>query len=650
MSTYISKKRPRVSRLLRSAALLSCAWLWLCARAADPQPYKVEITSSDSSLEATLNATSELATLRGTAPVGPFALIGRARGDLDRLKTVLESFGFYQGSVTITIDGVRLDDPTLAETLNSAPADRDAVVKISCTTGPLYRLRAIDIDGEAPDAARDALGLKTGDPAVAADVLAGGEKLQTSLQDRGYAFARVDPPVAYEDPANRVLDVRFHVVTGSRVKIGRIRFRGLKLMREAFVRQRLLVHTGDDYGATKIEQARNDLLGLGVFTTVSVTLGNKADENGAVPVTFQVRERQQHAASINGAYSSDLGGSAGFSWTNRNTSGKADSLSFAASVINLGGSATTGVGYDASVKYGLPEFGHRDQTLQLSVGALKQYLDAYDQTAATVGAMLNRKLSGIWSANVGFTAEQEHIIQESISQTSTDPDCTAPNPLLRPESVQKCTFNYTMLSFPMGVLYNTTGLNSPLEDARHGIRASLNFTPTLSIGHPNARFLITQANISFYLDLNDVGLSHAPGRSVIALRALAGLAQGAGQVSLPPDQRFYAGGSGTIRGYKYQSVGPTFFDGKPVGGTAIDAGSAEWRQRIGANFGTAVFVDAGQVSATLKPLAGEVRVGVGAGVRYYTAIGPIRLDIAAPVNKGPGDDAFEIYIGLGQAF
>ncbi len=119
---------------------------------------------------------------------------------------------------------------------------------------------------------------------------------------------------------------------------------------------------------------------------------------------------------------------------------------------------------------------------------------------------------------------------------------------------------------------------------------------------------------------------------------------------MPPDQRFYAGGSGTIRGYKYQSVGPTFFDGKPVGGTAIDAGSAEWRQRIGANFGTAVFVDAGQVSANLKPLAGAVRVGVGAGVRYYTAIGPIRLDIAAPVNKGPGDDAFEIYIGLGQAF
>jgi translocation and assembly module TamA len=63
-----------------------------------------------------------------------------------------------------------------------------------------------------------------------------------------------------------------------------------------------------------------------------------------------------------------------------------------------------------------------------------------------------------------------------------------------------------------------------------------------------------------------------------------------------------------------------------------------------------VFVDAGQVTASGAPGSGVWRVGTGIGARYYTAIGPIRLDVAVPVNKQPGGDAFELYFGIGQAF
>jgi translocation and assembly module TamA len=216
------------------------------------------------------------------------------------------------------------------------------------------------------------------------------------------------------------------------------------------------------------------------------------------------------------------------------------------------------------------------------------------------------------------------------------------------------------------LIFNTTGLDSPLEDATHGIRASFNESPTLSLGTKNAKFFITQGNFSYYFDLHHLGLNSDPGRSIMAFHALAGLAQGAGQFSLPPDQRFYAGGSGTIRGYRYQSVGPQFDDGNPIGGTAINAGQAEYRQRIGQSLGFVVFLDAGQVSQTVNPLDSTLRFGTGAGVRYYTPIGPIRLDIGVPINREGGGvtkgfiageeitrskgDAFEIYIGLGQSF
>ena len=112
-------------------------------------------------------------------------------------------------------------------------------------------------------------------------------------------------------------------------------------------------------------------------------------------------------------------------------------------------------------------------------------------------------------------------------------------------------------------------------------------------------------------------------------------------------------------------------DGNPIGGTAIVAGTVEFRQRFAGNFGGAVFIDGGQVSASLKPLPNDIRVGMGLGIRYYTPIGPIRFDVAVPTQRRTGryytstdpktglplatqreksDDAFEIYIGLGQAF
>ncbi|HEX4676248.1 MAG TPA: POTRA domain-containing protein, partial [Steroidobacteraceae bacterium] len=227
------------------------------ARAADPQSYKVDLTSTgNSEMNATLKATSDLITLRGSAPVGPFGLIGRARSDLDRLKTVLESYGYYQSYVAITIDGLALDDPTLGEELTAKASRDDARVKITFSLGEVYHLRRIDIDGELPKSVEDKLALKSGELAIASQVLAAGERLQTALEDEGYAFAKVDPPIAHEDPANRVLDVSFHVVTGARVNIGEIRIRGLKRMNEPFVRKRLLVHKGELYGASKIEKAR----------------------------------------------------------------------------------------------------------------------------------------------------------------------------------------------------------------------------------------------------------------------------------------------------------------------------------------------------------------------------------------------------------
>jgi len=287
----------------------------------------------------------------------------------------------------------------------------------------------------------------------------------------------------------------------------------------------------------------------------------------------------------------------------------------------------------------IPDFLHRDQSLLFAVQAIKQQLQAYDQKAQTASVTLSRKLSSVWTVSAGLSTTDETILQ--VINTSPVPPFT-PDPA--------ATFNYTLIAMPFKVIYDSTNLPTPLEDPRHGFRASLSLTPTLAIGHPNATFLISTLTVSTYFDLNNL-LPIAPGRSVLAARGLAGVAEGAGELSLPPDQRFYAGGTSTIRGYGYQLVGPMFpHTDNPTGGTAITTGGLEFRQRLYTNWGVVAFVDAGQVSASLKPLPDDIRVGTGAGMRYYTPIGPIRFDIAVPVGRRQGEDSFEVYIGLGQAF
>ena len=596
-------------------------------RAADPQPYRVDIASTgDASQDAILRATSDLLTLQSNAPVSPFGLIARARSDVDRLKTALESFGYYQSSVTIKINGLALTDPGLAEILASLPAKSDARVTIGFAPGPLYHVRAVTIDGELPASAQNLLPLKPGAPAVAASVVGAGAQLLAALDEQGYAFAKVDPPIAYEDQVDSVLDVTFHVETGPRVRIGEIRLEGLQHVRAQTMQRKLVLHTGDQYSSSAVERARHDLLSMGVFAAITVQVGTAVDDSGGVPITFQFRERPGHAATINVAYSSDLGGSGGLTWSDRNLFGNAQQLNVSASVINLGGSATTGLGYDTGVKFIQPDFFRPDQSLQVAVGAVKQYLQAYDQTALTSGVTVSRKLNKNWTVNAGVTTAEEQIIQEGA------------------------THDYTLVALPLSVSYDSTDLNSPLDDPRHGMRDSVSVAPTRSLGQTSATFIITQVKIAAYYDFEHL-FDTGAGRSVLAARALAGFAKGAATFSLPPDQRFYGGGSGTIRGYRYQAVGPQFPDGTPEGGTAITAGSVEFRQRVGANYGFAVFADGGQVSSSLRPLASSFYTGLGAGIRYYTPIGPVRFDFAVPLKHYISNgDPFEIYVGLGQAF
>lgn len=603
----------RIVLLLLISLLIGTSWAW----AADPQPYAVTLKpTGNAALDQALHDASQLVSLQKNAPVGPFALVTRARDDASRFQTALSSFGYYKAATTLTIDGHPLDDPSLPDLLGKAPADPPAQVVANFELGPQFHLGKVTIEGEVPASARAALGLAPGAPAVASDVLAAQQRLLAAIRSAGHPLAKVDLPPVTLRPAADLMDVTFQANEGPYAKIGTISISGLNTVNESYVRQRLLLHSGEQFNPEAIEAARADLVGTGVFSVVRISPADHLAPDGTIPVSIDVTERPLHAVELGIAYSTDLGLNPTAAWHDRNLFGNAEQLNIFAGA-NLGGDAVTKPGYNAGIQFIKPDFLARDQSLEIDLDAVKQSLQAYDQRALFERIQINRRLFEHWTIGYGLSGEQEEITQEGIRA------------------------NYNLIGIPLSAKFdNTDSLFNPTR----GFRLALLVTPTESLGHSNATFMISQITGSTYIDLS------GGGRTVLAMRGLIGKAFGAQQFSLPPDQRFYAGGSGTVRGFRYQSVGPQFPDGNPQGGTAISAGSVELRQRIVGNWGAVGFIDAGQVTADGSPFTSNWRIGAGVGARYYTSIGPIRLDVAVPLNRRPNDDAFELYIGIGQAF
>ena len=625
-----NKEANRVAFRPPLAGVLAAMLAVTATHAANPVTYRVIFEpTGDAALDTLLRQSSSLERLRGKLKVGPFALLSRAEADRKTFITVLESKGYDSGAVSITIDGRKVTDPSLAEHLRGAPAASPAIVTVRVIEGPLYHIGAIETPGLTEPEAATALGIHPGDPAEAGPILAASATLMARLKNDGYAFASVAAPIAYADPTGHTLALHYPVTMGSRVLIGRIGFTGLRDMQAPFLARHIKLRRGQRYSETALASARDALLGLGVFSSVTPRLAKAADPPGEVPVNFAVSEEKRYAVSLGVTYESDLGIASDVSWMDRNVFGEAQRLTLSLGVTGIGEpgrtrTATFGQhtytiepGYDAKATYQVPDFRSVGQSLTATVEARKEYLPAYSRTGLLANMSIARPIAPHLTGHYGLGFIAERVQQEGVERT------------------------YDLAQIPLALTYDTT---NSLLDPTSGIRAALAVTPTLPLGGSSGLFVSTEVTASTYLDLE------GGGRGVLALRGALGRVFGASQFQLPPDQRFYAGGTGTVRGFTYQTVGPLFADGIPEGGTAIDAVEAEFRQRIGKSFGIAPFIDAGQVSGNGTPFAGTLRVGVGLGVLYYSGIGPIRVDVGTPINRAPGSASIAVYIGLGQAF
>jgi translocation and assembly module TamA len=371
---------------------------------------------------------------------------------------------------------------------------------------------------------------------------------------------------------------------------------------------------GQVFSPGAVERTRREFLQLGVFDTVRARTGQRLDEAGRLPVTFATTDRPRNAAGFSLAYETNYGPTGRIYYERRNVFGNAERLRLEAEGSRLG-LGTEDSNARIAANFRRPALLDGRTSLVVDAQALRERLKAYDRDAIVLAVTLEHPLADRWILQAGPVLDIGRVGRDG----QLDPS--------------------QLVGMLVGLRFDTT---DSVLDPRSGIRAQANVIPYAGIDGSDG-FIRAVGTIRTYFDL------FGDGGSVVALRGTLGSISGA-EATVPLDKRFYSGGGGSVRGVSYQSIGPRDSQNRPEGGVSLAEASVELRQRIRGSFGMVAFLDAGTVGQNQFPDGAELRMGAGLGIRYATAIGPLRLDLAIPLRQRAGDDSYGLYVGLGQAF
>ncbi|MCF4165951.1 autotransporter assembly complex protein TamA [Zavarzinia compransoris] len=566
-------------------------------------PYAFSLTGMpDETTRNLFEETSELIARKDEPPPSRTALRNRIRGDLERIRQVLNAYGYFDARIEVETD----------EEAEPVP------VAVKVTAGPRYdvgTIRMTDPGGVAlgPGLSPPPLlmALKEGQPYEAQPVLDSEGTILSYLGRQGRPFARVDHRDVVLDRDAGVVNVTWAIDYGPRVTFGPVRFEGLERLKDKPARALIRWEEGEIVDIDKVEETRQAFVATGLLRGVNIDLERPPAGGTVAPVLIRLTESPPRTIGGGIRYSTSEGAGVRAFWEHRNLLGGRESLRVTADVAMTG--------YSLAAKAKKPDFEWNGVDLVFQAEAAQEELDAYDRDSLLIGGGLEWRYSPQWFFSGGLTFEQSAIDDNGKTE------------------------NYTLFGLPV-VARNDTS-NDAL-DPTNGHRLTFALTPYYDLAGTAGTFIVGQASGSTYLPLDDAE------DYVLALRAALGATFGGSTLSLPADKRFYAGGGNSVRGFAYQAAGPLGVDGDPQGGKSMLTGAVELRWRVTESIGVVPFVDVGSVyDDSLPDFGADLFIGAGLGLRYRSPIGPLRLDVATPVSgKRDSDDIVQIYISIGQAF
>lgn len=593
------------------------------AAAAEPEPQSAPAGREDSvAYEATLEGVSgglEDA-IRGTANLFAFqsrppgsleALRRRAAGDRPLIEDTLRAEGYYDGKVDVTVD------------------DTAQPVKVTVTVapGPQYRLGRFELQlasaagpagaqpvaspGALPEVPLGELGVGIGKPARATEILDAQDRLVTAMARRAHPLTQVVESSIIIDHATQEMSVALKVDPGAVAAFGPVTITGLAEVDEGFVRNRLPFRQGEPFDLTRLEEARRLLVKTNLFSSIRLIPDPALNAAGELPVTVALQESPHR--TIGGTLSWSTNEGPGFEalWEHRN-------LLAAGEKLRLRGYYNF-LGFGAEAGFRWPDRFAPDWDLISSLKLARDTTQAYESSSATASIGADLALTRDWKLTGSLAYE---YLREDAGHG------------LR---------HYELVSVPLKAVRDS---RDDRLDPASGTLLTLTFEPYYDVGGavgPFQRTTVSERAYSRVWRDPDVTLAGWIDLGSIVGRDVA---------DLPAEKRLYAGGGGSIRGFGYQMAGPVDSGGDPTGGRSLLAFGAEARIKVTDTIGVVPFIEAGTVTASSYPDFSErLFIGAGLGLRYHTPVGPIRADIAVPLNRRNGiDDAFQVYVSLGQAF
>jgi len=614
------------------------------SRAAIPYSFTVQVTGDASALKDSVKDASSLYSLRKDAPPDGEALARRAQGDFAPVIDALWGAGYYNAAVTISIDGASLaiGSTDIAAFARAAEAYRNrapAPVVIKVEPGPLFKLRtvhildALGVEFQEAELPQRIVGLKPGDPAVASEIRAAETRIIDYFRKQGRPLAKIQSVAPIVDHAQAVMDLTVTVAPGPIAPFGEATINGPQTFDPAIVRSFLYIHPGDPYSPAAIADARNSIREIPAVGGVRITEGTALDAYGRLPYQIDVEDRLPYAVGASMKYSTTNGPEGQVYWEDRNVFGGAERLRLQADVFYAP------PWFIASQS--LRHFSSNDIGGRVSASFLKPAL--WGTTNDLLVDALAEKVSTSGAGFVGYQAEDADVTASLRHRFNQNFWVQAGLEAQKGDATDALgTVNYTLVGVPVSANFDTT--DSKLDPTR-GVRLNASAVGFGTFLGSSLDLVQVKAGASAYYSID------ADSRYVLAGRVAAGAMGGPQLDAIPANWRFYAGGGGSVRGYAYNELGPTVWWGAVVGGRSVFDASAELRVKVTDTIGVVPFFDIGNAFTSNFPTFNEpLFAAAGLGLRYYTSVGPIRLDVAFPLERHAGTGPVAIYVSIGQSF
>lgn len=581
----------------------------------DPLRYAAAFEiQADADVADTVRAASQIWTGRNQPVGGSAALISRAQADYRRILAALYSEGFYAGSVSIRINGVEADRFSVGDELEGEPA-----LSLTVDPGPIFSFDEAIIDN-APSTWAPPETFQPGAVARSTAIREAAISAVDGWRDQGHALAVLDDETITARHLDQALDVQLGINPGPVAYLAPLQVEGTENVDPAFTSRMTGLQPGARYSPEDLERAVKRIERLGVFSLQRIEEGDALNGDGQLPVTLLVEERKPRRIGIGGTLSTVDGLGAEAFWLHRNLFSRAERLRLEASV---GGIGTTldyrELTYGLGASFQKPGFWTIDTILEADAYARRETNETFTETSGGGSLGVSHIVSD--RLEVGAHLFGRYGVFERLDSDDIRVFTTAGAEL---------TAEYD-------------GRDDPINPTE-GFFAQAQMTGFHEFNFSNSGVRL-DGEVRYYQRFTKSD------RFVLAGRLRAGSIVGPPVAEMPDDLLFYAGGGGSVRGYGFRNIAVVEADGTQRGGQSRAEASIEARVRFSDRWGGVVFADAGSVSdgAGFDDI-GNWQASVGAGVRYDTGLGPIRLDLAFPLNRRDGDPFVGIYAGIGQAF